>query len=284
MSKRGRPRKRQSLFTVKNYIEFTSDSDSDNQNVLNNVSYEIDRGSFQSIQRRDPELQSEIMQTWENSISEEDDMVQTEGPTPDEDNPISFDEQQAPPPQPQQQPHLQPQEQPMQQPHLQPQHQQPHLQPQHQQPMQQPHLQPQPEQQPQDGQEEHLSDSSGISDDILYDEEDDYSSILKKLKSDWLLAEIDHCVSKSASEAFWKIGLMYFTKLANAARKKKTPLFKSIRTKMYDDLLPPVGLEIAYKNKSNGEIVTINDTITQVKRFPPDKYEKIYEIGTVKVS
>lgn len=49
MSKRGRPRKIQSVYSVQNWIEYTSDSDSDNNNVQQNRSYEIEEGSLQSI-------------------------------------------------------------------------------------------------------------------------------------------------------------------------------------------------------------------------------------------
>ena len=116
---------------------------------------------------------------------------------------------------------------------------------------------------------------------------EDYQSILDDLKSKWLLTEIDHCVSKTATEAFWKLGLLYFPKLCAArvaTKKKKTSQFQTLRNKMYNDLVPPIDLHIGYKNKRTGEIVTVHDTVTPIKRFSPNNFEKLFEIGTVKVS
>lgn len=122
-------------------------------------------------------------------------------------------------------------------------------------------------------------------DDFLNGDVQDYDTILNDLKSQWLLTEAHHSVSKSASQAFWKLGLLYFTKLHTApGRKKKTPLFKSIRNQMHKELLPPVSLEIGYKNLTSGEIVVVNDTVTPVKRFSPNNFEKLYEVASVEVS
>ena len=96
--------------------------------------------------------------------------------------------------------------------------------------------------------------------------------------------EIDHSVSKCASEQFWKIGLQYFHRLNNAFGTKKTNQFNSIRKKIYKDKIPPIDLEIGYKDKTSGEVILVNDNITPVKQFPPSKFEKLYEIGTVQVS
>lgn len=115
-------------------------------------------------------------------------------------------------------------------------------------------------------------------------EQENYSEIFKHLKSRWILTEIHHSVSKSASEAFWKIALMNFHKLQSSLNKKKTPQFKSIRRQMHKDLVPEIELEIAYKEKSSGEVIIIMDTVTPLKRFSPAKFEKLYEIGTVKVN
>lgn len=124
--------------------------------------------------------------------------------------------------------------------------------------------------------DENLSDSSST--------DEDFDSIFKELKSKWLLTEIDHCVSKTCNDAFWKLGLLYFAKLHSAyGRKKKTPQFNSIRRNMHNNLLPKIDIEVAYKNRTSGEIVTVNDNITHTKRFPQTQYEKLYEIGTLKV-
>ena len=116
------------------------------------------------------------------------------------------------------------------------------------------------------------------------EEEDDFSTIFDELKSQWQLTEINHCVSKTASEIFWRTALKYFPKLHGAKGKKKTLQFKTIRRKMYDEKVPAVTMEIGYRNRDTGEIKIVKDSITQVKNFPPDKFDKLFEIGTVEVS
>ena len=129
------------------------------------------------------------------------------------------------------------------------------------------------------------SDQSTVHDDDEDDDGENYESILNDLKSQWLQTEVQHCVSKTASEIFWKIGLSFIPKLNTAnENKKKTPQFNSIRQKMYQDLLPKVDLRIGYKNKATGEVLEVNDTITRRKQFPSNKFEKLYEIGTINVS
>lgn len=99
-----------------------------------------------------------------------------------------------------------------------------------------------------------------------------------------MLAEVDHCVSKTASEVFWKIGLQYFHRLHTALGRKKTSQFNSIRRQLFKDKLPNIDIETGYKEKSSGEVVVVNESITPVKQFPQSRYEKLYEIGTVQVS
>ena len=126
-------------------------------------------------------------------------------------------------------------------------------------------------------------DSTGEEEDID-EEEEDYATVLEKLKSQWLLTEIHHSVSKTASEEFWRVSLEYFHKLESSrGRKKKTSQFKSIRRHMHHNLIPQIDLEIACKNRTTGQITFVKDTVTPLKRFSPSQYEKLYEIGSVKV-
>ena len=43
-------------------------------------------------------------------------------------------------------------------------------------------------------------------------------------------------------------------------------------------------LEIAYLNKESDEVTIVKDTVTPKSKFPPDKYKKLYEIASVKLS
>lgn len=65
--------------------------------------------------------------------------------------------------------------------------------------------------------------------------------------------------------------------------RKRAPQFNHIRRTLHGKYTPTVHLEIAYKNKETGAIIVVKDTVTPKSKFPPHKYEKIYETATVKV-
>lgn len=132
---------------------------------------------------------------------------------------------------------------------------------------------------PQEDQEAHLSDSEHESD----TEDESYDSIFQKLKSKWLLIETAHKVSKCASDLFWRTALQFFPKLKATRDNKKTQQFKTLRRNVYDEILPSISLQIGYKHRASGNIVVVNDTYTHRKQYSPTEYDKLYEIGTVKV-
>ena len=126
---------------------------------------------------------------------------------------------------------------------------------------------------------------SDVSIDNFDPDTQDYNTILTKLKRDWLFTELDHKVSKSCSDAFWKLALKMIPPLYESKKcqkiSRKVAQFAHIRKQLYDELAPRVDLQIAYKNNSTGEITVTNDTITQVKNFPPNEFTKQYEIASV---
>lgn len=282
MPRRGRPRKRKSLFSVRNYIEYTSDSDSDVNNIHQNVSYEIKHGSLQSIatgnqhQHQHQQISVDAISVdEEQAISANDEQLQIHVDaeveqyiSTGESIPVEHDFGEY---------ISEAEEQPIYV------HGANDLEMDNNDAI---NIEPQLliDDVHDIGREQISSDEEADLESIN-GEEEHYNDILKELKSQWLLTEIDHCVSKTASEAFWKLSLLYFSKLANAiGKKKKTPLFKSIRKNMITDLVPKVDLEIGYRNRTSGEILVVKDTTTPLKRFPLDKFEKIYEIGTMDVS
>ena len=135
--------------------------------------------------------------------------------------------------------------------------------------------------------EEQESDSDNDLINVDHEEEHDYDNILEKLSEKWLLAEIDHCTSKTASNSFWRIAAEFFPKLQHAREiqnvTRKIPQFKHIRTKLYDKEVPDVNLEIGYRDKETGEIIIVQSQVTPKSRFPPHQYEKLYETASVKV-
>ena len=110
-----------------------------------------------------------------------------------------------------------------------------------------------------------------------------YDEIFEELKIKWLVIENQHRISKRGSESFWRAALKFFPKLKSAPGNKKTQQFKTIRRNLYKDKLPEISLQIGYKHRTTGEIKVVTDTFTHRKQYSPSEYEKLYEIGTIKV-
>ena len=305
MPRRGRPRKNRFLYLVKDLVEFSSDRESDTHNVQNNHMYQVsvrDRSPIkntkieaQDVRRRQQSQRVEEEHEQQQEEEEEHDQQQQQQEQEKEEE--EEEEEQVRRPQQQQQDLEQLRPTPHQQ------HGAELLLRQSNDDQEQLHRPPQQtnedEQEHQDEEmhqeddeahrvHEHLLQEEGHEEDLTeddeMDEEEDYDTILEKLKSKWLLTEASHSVSKSASEAFWKVSLDLLPKLnQGVGRKKKIAQFKTIRKKMYEDLLPEIELEIGYKQKSTGDVIVVKDTITPLKQFSTSKYEKLYEIGTVKV-
>lgn len=118
---------------------------------------------------------------------------------------------------------------------------------------------------------------------------EDYDTILKHLSKQWIDTEISHRVSKTASDAFWKLGKKWFHKLfqTKAAQgvRRKTPDFTQIRRRLYIEYVPPIKMDICYEDRENGALSIIQDTlVTPKSQFPPHRFTKVWEIGKVEVS
>ena len=144
-----------------------------------------------------------------------------------------------------------------------------------------------PEDEPPYDEEDFVDDiwNSDVSDD---DEPDDYDTILKYLSKQWLEIELHHRVSKTASDAFWSLAKEWFHKLfvAKSAQTitRKTPFFVHIRRRLYKNYVPPVYLNFGFRNKENGDIVTVENALVAPKSgFPSHQFEKLWEIGHVQV-
>lgn len=117
----------------------------------------------------------------------------------------------------------------------------------------------------------------------------DYKQILKKLANDWLLVEIDHRVSKTATELFWKLADSSFYKLYETMKaqkvKRKVPQFQQLRKNINQTYVPPIKMNVGYKDKTTNETIVIeNVEEIPVSKYPPDKYQMLYEEATVDVS
>lgn len=115
----------------------------------------------------------------------------------------------------------------------------------------------------------------------------DYREILNNLSKNWITTEINHRVSKKASEEFWRIADKAFHRLylAKGNNGPKIPQFAQIRNKMSEEKVPKINMKFGYQCKETGEITTVDDaTKTPVSQFPPCSYKRLYEIASVNVS
>ena len=110
--------------------------------------------------------------------------------------------------------------------------------------------------------------------------------ILSKLAKEWIQVEINHKVSKQASDCFWNLGNKMFHNLyqARGDSGKKIPQFSSLRNKL-NKTVPRVNMDVGYTSKTTGEITVVEDVDTiPVSKFPTNEYKKIYEIASVDAS
>ena len=129
-----------------------------------------------------------------------------------------------------------------------------------------------------------------ISSDNESQEEEDktsYQYLLAHFAEEWMLNEVNHKVSKSASSDFWNVAAKWMFSISSAfnnEKKNKFPKFGHIRKKLKKQYVPRISLDTAFINKETKELTIAEDTERiPVKDFPPDKFEKVFEIASVQV-
>ena len=112
-----------------------------------------------------------------------------------------------------------------------------------------------------------------------------FQELLANLCHQWLLTEINHKVSKEASNLFWKISNDHFHNVYVARGGKKVPQFQQLRNKLYDEKVPCIKMDVGFQCKETGEITVLKDVTTiSSSRYPPCSYRRLYEIASVDVS
>ena len=116
-----------------------------------------------------------------------------------------------------------------------------------------------------------------------------YSDMMQKLSENWLLIELTHRVSKTATNSFWQLAKSHFHEMFKMKEeenvKRKVPLFSQMRRVLHQKHVPEISLEIGYQHRETGEITIVQDTRhTPTSTYPPHLYQKLYEQATVKVS
>lgn len=102
------------------------------------------------------------------------------------------------------------------------------------------------------------------------------------------MVEVNHRVSKEATNSFFETAKKWFPRLNEAKMKEgntsKTPRFEHIRRNIYEKNVPNISLEVSYKHKTSGEVTVLKNLKNMpVGRFPRDEYQKLYEIASVEV-
>ena len=116
----------------------------------------------------------------------------------------------------------------------------------------------------------------------------DYFSLFDRISQMWLEVELTHNVSKSASNAFWKIAttvmMQLFQKKEELNIRRKIPMFPNQRKLLYEQHTLPVDLSFVFKHNASGVLTKVNRTDkTPISRFPASEYTKLLEIGSMKV-
>ena len=116
----------------------------------------------------------------------------------------------------------------------------------------------------------------------------EYLRILSDLGKKWVEIEIFHKVSHEASSSFWRVANEMFHPLyvAKGNGGRKIPQFQQLRERMKKDKVPKVNMEVGFQSKDDGGEITILKDVTSipVSRFPPSRFNRIYEIAFVDVS
>lgn len=115
-----------------------------------------------------------------------------------------------------------------------------------------------------------------------------YKTLLQQFTEQWLLNEVHHRVSKEASNALFELSKKWLPDLLVAktteGKTGKIPQFVHMRRQIYKKRLPPIDIEVSYRHRSTGEVhVLQNLEKAPTGQFPPNEYQKLYEIASVKV-
>ena len=134
-----------------------------------------------------------------------------------------------------------------------------------------------------------LDSWEGEEEDEEEEEEDgadnDYFRLLKAITEKWVLVELNHLVSKAASNAFWELSTSLIPALFETKRrlnvKRKTPQFVHLRRKLHKRILPTINHSTAFQ--AQGSTAIIDDVKDLERRNYEESHSKIYETASVEV-
>ena len=118
--------------------------------------------------------------------------------------------------------------------------------------------------------------------------QDTYKEVLNSLSQQWLLTQLKHKVSATATNSFWSTTLQFLPQLLMYKERegvqKDIPQFIQQRRKLYSGNCPDVHMEFGFKHKTTGEITTVTSSFAPLKAFQHNpNYIKLYETAYIKV-
>lgn len=121
----------------------------------------------------------------------------------------------------------------------------------------------------------------GGQEDNNIDLQDDYHEMLKEVAEKWLLVQLTHRVSISASNSFWEFAVNSIPKLSQCKNdrsiKKAIPGYIHLRRKMYKEQCPKVHMKFVYLNKNTEAIEIVHTNTNPAKQYNRINYVKLYE-------
>ena len=117
----------------------------------------------------------------------------------------------------------------------------------------------------------------------------DFQTLMDELTEQWMSVEVDHHVSKTATDAFWRLALNHFYPLIKLKHiqgvRRKIPLFSQLRKNLKQQHVPPIKMDFGYVNNTTGALEEVKNVLhTPVAKYLPDNFKKVYEIGKIEAS
>ena len=118
------------------------------------------------------------------------------------------------------------------------------------------------------------------------EQDNEYQVLLQTLTEKWLLVELNHTVTKAATNAFWRLATSLLPSLFDAKKRldvtRKIPQFVHIRRQLHKRFLPDIDHSTAYRQEGSEEIVELRDH-EKLDEIQTNPFLKIYETASVSV-
>ena len=145
----------------------------------------------------------------------------------------------------------------------------------------------------QDGDDSDSSDSGSDIDSWEGDEaeeepETEYDKLYRIITEKWQLIEVNHNVSKAATNEFWEVAVRLIPTLIEMKKNtvtRKIPQFVHIRRMMAKKLLPKINHSVAYRHEGSQVVHEVQDDDDEEEKiYKTASYTKLYETASVKVN